>query len=657
MAPTGVLVGMTRNRRITMQVVAVAAFVIGSLGIWTGSPAAAAGTDEPSPPPDALEYVRPLEDFVPKAADRRSIESAQGTRFGFFLDGERQGPWYRDRENRDGDKKHAEENIDRERVTELLTRAAALGKPLVLVGNHTPCRIPERECRTVLEGIGREATALDVRLIYVFTQRYEPSRSPEERTDYQHLKRIASLGHDMFVAAPSTGPLREGAHALAMEIQTMHAQGLFTPSGSTETTGSAVEAFTGQSDENGGIDFSSLELRYLAEPDEGGGLRYAFTAQPGSGEQSAGTGLATASQQSDAFFVWLSLPPSTFWVNLNPSEPDRVVDGRLGQTEVGRILLEADLELKRTVAQLIHPDTPTGAQFWSSLGAGDGSETCFYFRQWIVPAPASVYEDDGELYILDAPLTVQLESEYLDERNTGSPVDACPELDSATEERDESLFRSLVLPQIEQAVNEAPEYADLRRVYLSRVAAEWYRQRSLHHATSYGDLVDSGNVNPWMSSDAWSPRDVFDAYVDSYTNGEFDIARETQEGDVTTTNMYFYGGVDFTNLRFDELDLTAVDDRSPGLTRAVQDSIDRQSTDASGGLWIGSAVTPAAVPDANEPSTRPPATPADGPARLQPDKDATRPWLPVGVGVVAALAVARRIRVRRSADRTDAASP
>src|SRR5690606_38563166 len=119
---------------------------------------------------------------------------------------------------------------------------------------------------------------------------------------------------------------------------------------------------------------------------------------------------------SDAFFVWLALPPDTFWVNLNPTEPDRIIDPRFARTDAGRVLLEADLALKKVVAPLVHPESPSGARFWRELEAlyGDRADrACFSVRQWIVPKRATVHATGDELYILDAPLAVKMESEFV----------------------------------------------------------------------------------------------------------------------------------------------------------------------------------------------------------------------------------------------------
>ena len=80
-----------------------------------------------------------------------------------------------------------------------------------------------------------------------------------------------------------------------------------------------------------------------------------------------GTEAANVHGARDAFFVWLTHPPDSFWVNLAPTESDRVIDSELGRTEVGKTMLDADLLLKRTAAKLLHPDHEVGAKFWNEL--------------------------------------------------------------------------------------------------------------------------------------------------------------------------------------------------------------------------------------------------------------------------------------------------
>ncbi|MFF2327357.1 MULTISPECIES: hypothetical protein [unclassified Streptomyces] len=334
----------------------------------------------------------------------------------------------------------------------------------------------------------------------------------------------------------------------------------------------------------GGIDFSSLQLRYLSDPGDGSGLQYSFEAAPSTaGGTSPADGVNAARLSSDAFFVWLSLAPSGFWVNLNPDEPDRIVDDRLGRTDAGRVLLEADLRMKKTVGELIHPHRALGRKFWDGVQGG-----CMSFRNWILPAPASVHQDGDKLYILDAPLDVQMETQYL-ERHAESSARSCPEQDQATEDHNEELFRSLILPKLKHAINTAPEYAALRRVYLARVAAEWYRELSRAKETTYGDLIDSGDIGTWRTTADWKPTDTFDRYVDSYTKGEFNITDRTTSGNTTYVHSYVYGGVDLTSIPIKEVSGERFTADFAGLPKSVDRSLKApSSTDGDDTIWLGS---------------------------------------------------------------------
>ncbi|WP_328460090.1 hypothetical protein [Streptomyces sp. NBC_00448] len=360
--------------------------------------------------------------------------------------------------------------------------------------------------------------------------------------------------------------------------------------GSQHTTGLGP-ALTQPGMANGGIDFSTLELRYLADPGDGSGLQYSFSAglDPLKGDNRQSTGITAATESSDAFFVWLELNPSAFWVNLNPTEPNRIVDAELGRTDAGRIMLEADLGMKRSIGKLIHPDTALGKQFWGRM-AGN----CMSYRTWIVPEPAKVYQDGDKLYILDAPLDVEMETQYLKVHGSTAAA-SCPKQDKATESHNEQLFRSLVLPKLKNQINTAPVYADLRRVYLARVAAEWYRRLSRDQHTAYGDLVDKGDVDDWTTATRWKPTDTFHDYVDSYTKGEFNVTRKTTEGDTVLTHTYVYGGVDLTKVPFQQVSGSSFKAHYAQLPRSVGDSLTKPTAHGGSHTVFLGAPTPKQV--------------------------------------------------------------
>lgn len=337
-------------------------------------------------------------------------------------------------------------------------------------------------------------------------------------------------------------------------------------------------------DELGGVDFSTLQLRYVSDTyHHGSGVQYAFTAGALADDQTSFGGQRAARLASDSFFVWLVLPPSAFTVNLNPDEPERIIDDRFGKTDAGRVLLEADLAMKKEVAEFIHPDTPGGQQFWAALGG----DKCLSIRQWIVPDTATVRDSGDELFILDAPLLVKMEGDVF--KTKGVLGEGCAAQGEAVTRSNENVFRTMILPQVQNAINHAPEYADLRRVYTSRVAAEWFRQRSATRPTAYSDLIDTGDIGRWTSRENWSPREVFDRYVHSFKNGEFNLTRTTAAGDY----LYIYGGVDFTRVNRKGLGADAFAGRHPTRAAAVRDAV-YGPVDEGKQVWLGGRTT--AVP-------------------------------------------------------------
>ncbi|MGW2180523.1 hypothetical protein ACWCXX_20965 [Streptomyces sp. NPDC001732] len=338
----------------------------------------------------------------------------------------------------------------------------------------------------------------------------------------------------------------------------------------------------------GGVDFSTLEMRYLS--DDPDGMRYAYSSRslPKGYQQDTELGMRVMQNASADLRTWLVLDPQKFWVNLNPTEPDRIVDSALGRTNAGRVMLEADLQMKRTEAKILHPDSETGKRFWRELRSSADGSLCFSSRMWIVPGRVEVREDGGSLYILKALLDVKTEAEHIDDPS----AESCS-ADPAVDAHNEKLERTLVLPEIVKAVNTAPEYAPLRRAYMARIVAQWVHERHRQgHRTSFDELIGSKELGPAELDGNWRPKDVFDDYVHSYRHKEFDITRKTRDGRVTRISRYVYGGADLTNVSLTAVTAAQMSERYPQLARSAQASAGRAVTAADGSIWLGGATRP-----------------------------------------------------------------
>ncbi|MEV5750784.1 hypothetical protein AB0L00_23420 [Actinoallomurus sp. NPDC052308] len=345
------------------------------------------------------------------------------------------------------------------------------------------------------------------------------------------------------------------------------------PCGGNDGLSSALE-----SKDLGGVDFSTLQMQYLSDPGSGG-VKYSFSARPAAPglEQSPLTGLDIAATSTADLRTWLVLDPSKFWVNLNPTQPDKIVDPQLGQTNAGRALLEADFAMKRTSSRLLDPNTAFGARYWRAFGKSGSS--CYTSRFWIVPGDVQVREAGSSLYILKATLAVKAQSMHID--GLSRPCHSSPESDA----RNERLEQTMVVPKVAEALNTLPEYAPIRRAFLARVIAQWIRKRHQEgHPTSFDKLVDSGDLGPAKLQGGWRPKQVFDSYVHSIQDGEFTYHQTGKGGSITEIKL---GGVDFKNVGSTAISAAQMDREHPRLTQTVRASGARPAAAPDGTIWLG----------------------------------------------------------------------
>ncbi|MFA5117530.1 MAG: hypothetical protein WC695_01625 [Candidatus Omnitrophota bacterium] len=257
----------------------------------------------------------------------------------------------------------------------------------------------------------------------------------------------------------------------------------------------------------------------------------------------------TTRQLLQYFFIGVSLPNDCFWVNLRPDSENNVIDPALAATDVGKILLESDLQLKKDTAHYTSPDNPQGKEYWSRLykKAGEifGSDNVTIptlTRPWIIPDEIIIRESEDNAYIFKATLKVMLEQDYMKDSTEYSFEDErLKELNAYSSQ----LIRDLIIPALTKDINTSKKYASLRQVYYSLILAQWFKQKFSGRSASYSRLIDKRDLKGLTSEVAWSPIDYFKEYQRSFKNGEYNF-HET----VTTTSgqiirSYFSGGVDF----------------------------------------------------------------------------------------------------------------
>ncbi|MDO8747982.1 MAG: hypothetical protein Q7J72_02570 [Candidatus Omnitrophota bacterium] len=271
------------------------------------------------------------------------------------------------------------------------------------------------------------------------------------------------------------------------------------------------------------------------------------------------------------FFIGLALPNEKFWVNLRPDSPDNILDPDLEKTDIGRIFLEADLQLKKDTASFTSPQTKEGKEYWDKLyqksGELFGTENITIptiTRPWIVPGEIIIREAPDNAYIYKATLKVMLEEDYL---NTGNQK---PETsnqmysfsDPRLKELNEystQLIKETIIPKLTYEVNTSKRYAPLRQVYYSLILAQWFKTRYrsqrtenrlqiTEKANNYLSLIDSGNLTNLTSSQLYDKQTYFKQYQKSFADGEYNLQESVYTPMGQSIRRYMSGGAMFSGV-------------------------------------------------------------------------------------------------------------
>ncbi len=180
------------------------------------------------------------------------------------------------------------------------------------------------------------------------------------------------------------------------------------------------------------------------------------------------------------FLAGLTIPEEDLWVNLSPYEKDRIIAGDFARTEMGRDVLAQDYMLKQLTASLMDPRQELGSHFWQRLkkrakdeyGVADITADTIH-KVWIVPERAEVTVGENGVFLGDLRLQVMLEEDYL-ARAQERFIVRTPRPNTNTALSTE-LMRELIIPAIEEEVNQGRTFATLRQIYGAMVLSVWFK--------------------------------------------------------------------------------------------------------------------------------------------------------------------------------------
>lgn len=379
---------------------------------------------------------------------------------------------------------------------------------------------------------------------------------------------------------------------------------------------SDVEA---KSKQLGGINFTSIKLNYISvNANSSGGVDFDFLlkADKAEGASPRIDPINSTLLGATAFMTGLVVPEYKFWVSMDPQDPDRIIDEQLGQTDVGRIMLEADLQMKKDFPLYDNPcATKTGKAFWNLLDKKRDAlvEKCikmypeerqnienvwFYpvDRHVIFPDKIYAYTNGTQIYIINATLTIKNQPEYdlctfkVDGQNSAVLSKGCrEELNKSAIDFGQyfnDLQNDMISPYVVADVNQGEKFEDLRNVYTSLALAQWYKSRISSDIDIFRSMRDTSNSTMLVSLEPWSPKEIWNRYVYSFKNGEYSLyylrngeyncrandtdkmPMETNTGSDSTIHVIHVGGVDLYNI-MDHLVATTV------MPSNVQNLVDR----------------------------------------------------------------------------------
>ena len=390
-------------------------------------------------------------------------------------------------------------------------------------------------------------------------------------------------------AGPLAAETQETSPVVADVLSLGFLQGLqpIAEAASQSTGESSLSVGSGTYEGNlGGINFTSIKLNSIAvsiDQDKGVNFDLILKSQKAKGVNPVIDPINATLLGATAFMTGLIVPNYRFWVNLNPWEADRIIDEPLRQSEVGRVMLEADLQMKRDFGNYVNPcANETIKAFWNLLDKKKDElvQQCMNefpgeirdtnnigmkgaIRLWIVPDKVYAYTNGTQIYIINTSLTINSECDldhanfevYFQDISTLS--EGCQEKLNESARKYMEYFKELgdrmILPYVITDVNQCNKYENLREVYVALALAQWYKSKMNTRMDIFRDFLDSSSSEVLKSKNVWSTKEIWERYINLFENCEFECWEnetiKTTRGIRILSNPRCYGGVEFNNIK------------------------------------------------------------------------------------------------------------
>lgn len=283
-------------------------------------------------------------------------------------------------------------------------------------------------------------------------------------------------------------------------------------------------------------------------------LKFNFLIEPGNEPLSDQDFQKESAKLIRYFLASLTTPEEDMWVNLSPTEKDRIIPASFGTTEMGRDLLAQDYILKQLTAALMNPDEKLGKEFWNRVYEevhskyGDAEiPVDTLSKVWIVPDKAEVFIKDKTVVVVESHLKVMMEEDYKSDQrsvvsdqkkeNSNQPLKT-DHLQLTTQ-----IMKQIILPAIEHEVNTGKNFAPLRQIQNSAILAAWYK-KNLRESLLGKSYIDQKKVNGIESGEKDSAQKIYDQYLKAFKQGAYEAVKEDYNSETQEVVMrkYVTGG-------------------------------------------------------------------------------------------------------------------